>query len=180
MEPSEAPKDGRNSKQSKAGGQKSLIKFKSKESRFVSYKQTTSQALSIILSLIEFHFLSEFKPLTFQHNTFQVLLFMTRSKYDKRNLSQLRLKAYKLHCFFSGSLDGPASSFLLLAVLAFFDLGFCIAVLAEGPTSSSMFSAPFAFLALGLPTTPLSVGLARSFSSDRLSGSTLQKLAPRS
>jgi hypothetical protein len=35
-----------------------------------------SQLLSNTLSLIEFHFLCEFTPLTFQHSTFQSLLVM--------------------------------------------------------------------------------------------------------
>lgn len=71
--PPEAPIDGLNTKESKACGQKILMKLESKCSFLVSYRQTISQLLSTILSLIEFHLLSEFSPLTFQQRTFHCL-----------------------------------------------------------------------------------------------------------
>lgn len=54
--PPEAPIDGRNSKESKSGEQRFLMKLISKLSFLVSYKQMVSLPLSTILSLMEFHF----------------------------------------------------------------------------------------------------------------------------
>lgn len=72
--PPEAPTEGRNSKESKSGGQKFLIKLISKLYFLVSCWHSISLLLFTILSLMEFHFLSEFRPLTFQFSTFHALV----------------------------------------------------------------------------------------------------------
>jgi hypothetical protein len=56
MDPLEAPLEGRYSKESNWGGQKARMKARSKEARLVSWRHTTSQRQSEILSLMEFHF----------------------------------------------------------------------------------------------------------------------------
>ena len=71
--PSEAPTDGRKAKESKLGGQNFQMKGRSMNSFFVSWRQIISHLLSEILSLIEVHFLSELRPLTFQQRTFHDL-----------------------------------------------------------------------------------------------------------
>lgn len=81
--PPEAPIDGKNSKESKSGGQKFFRKAASKLSFLVSCKQIISLLLSTILSLMEFHFLSELSPRTFQFRIFQAL-FSIIDHQDKR------------------------------------------------------------------------------------------------
>jgi hypothetical protein len=68
--------EGIKQKLSKEEGQKSLIKRISKFSFLVSWMQITSHWLSFTLFFRDSHLFSAFKPLIFQHRTFQDLLIL--------------------------------------------------------------------------------------------------------
>lgn len=88
--PPEAPKEGRNSKESKEGGQMFLMKLESKLSFLVSWRQMMSLLDSMILSFTEFHFLSELIPLTFQFKIFQLLVFLMSNKKEHPKVTERR------------------------------------------------------------------------------------------
>jgi hypothetical protein len=81
--PPKAPCEGKYLKASKPDGQNFPMNYKSKDS-FVSWRQMISHFDSAILSRIESHFLSEFKPLIFQlrifHDLKEVVLAMEPHK----------------------------------------------------------------------------------------------------
>ena len=89
--PPEAPCEGANAKLSNLHGQNCQIDLRSKDSHFVSCKQTIEQLLCSILTRTSLWRFSEFKPRTFQHRTFQL---------QKRGLSIKELKKVTkhLHC----------------------------------------------------------------------------------
>ena len=70
--PPEAPCEGANAKLSNLRGQNWWMNLRSKDSHFVSCKQTMEQLLSSILARTSRWRFSEFKPRTFQHRTFQL------------------------------------------------------------------------------------------------------------
>lgn len=125
IEPPEAPTEGRYSNLWNEGGQRFMRNRSSKWSLFVSWRHTTLQWLSTILSRLAFHFLSEFTPPNIPTQNDPSSIIHDRDTKDRQILAPRLIKGQK----------GP----LLAPILVWELAGFLLASLAPNRLGTSRF-----------------------------------------